>query len=136
MSLTGRFTFRRSVWGRIVLQVEEEKRALWSRSKPFKKRWRDATLMDLAAPELRALIDLRYKPQFMTQHEYLASDVPTPQPVAVEPEGHENSAVARSLAEARRGIRHPATGPQDVTVELERAQRASGVLRSNANRSA
>ena len=64
MALTGRFTFRRSFWGRIVLQVEEEKRSFWGRSKPFRKSWRDATLMDLAAPELRALIDLRYKPQF------------------------------------------------------------------------
>ena len=31
-----------------------------------KRRWRRcATLMDLAQPEMRALIDLRSKPQFM-----------------------------------------------------------------------
>ena len=34
----------------------------WSKSGEPKKRWRDATLMDLAAPELRSLIDMRFKP--------------------------------------------------------------------------
>ena len=29
MSLTGRFTFRRTLWGKIVLQVEEEVRPIW-----------------------------------------------------------------------------------------------------------
>jgi hypothetical protein len=29
-----------------------------------KRRWRKATLTDLAEPEMRALIDLRFKPQF------------------------------------------------------------------------
>jgi hypothetical protein len=76
MALTGRFTFKRSLWGKIVLQVEEEVRAPWpmSRRTPFRKRWRNATLMDLAATELRALMDLRYKPQFMAQYEHLATD--------------------------------------------------------------
>ncbi|HEY8565308.1 MAG TPA: hypothetical protein VIL65_07395 [Beijerinckiaceae bacterium] len=37
-----------------------------SRNAPPKRVWRDATLMDLAAPEMRALIDLRYKPHYMT----------------------------------------------------------------------
>ena len=134
MALTGRFTFRRSFWGRIVLQVEEEKRAFWSRSKPFKKRWRDATLMDLAAPELRALIDLRYKPQFMTQHEYLAPDA-SHQPVPMEPGSHEGIGVARPLQEARRSGQRPLPSAQDVTVELDRAQRTSGIL-GNSSRSA
>jgi hypothetical protein len=82
MALTGRFTFKRSLWGKIVLQLEEEVRATWpvSRRTPFKKRWRNATLMDLAAPELRALMDLRYKPQFMAQYEYLAQDAHQPAP--------------------------------------------------------
>jgi hypothetical protein len=80
MALTGRFTFRRSFWGKILLVVEEEVRTVWpmSRRTPFRKRWRPATLMDLAAPELRALIDLRYKPQFMAQYEYLAPDMQPP----------------------------------------------------------
>ena len=66
MALTGKFSFRKSFWGRIVLQVEEEVRPFWRRSPsgPLKRRWRDATLMDLASPEMRPLIDLRFKPQY------------------------------------------------------------------------
>ncbi len=66
MALTGKFSFRKSFWGRIVLQVEEEVKPFWRRSKPgpLKRRWRDATLMDLAAPEMRPLIDLRFRPHF------------------------------------------------------------------------
>ena len=133
MALTGRFTFRRSFWGRIVLQVEEEKRSLWSRAKPFKKRWRDANLMDLAAPELRSLIDLRYKPHFMASHDYLAADVPASQPVAVDTPAQEGAAVT-PLHDATGG-RRPVANPRDVTVELERAQRSAGI-RPNTSRSA
>jgi hypothetical protein len=66
MPLTGRFTLRRTIGGKIVLQVEEEVKRLWpfSRWHPTKRRWRDATIMDLAQPELRPLMDLRYKPGF------------------------------------------------------------------------
>lgn len=66
MSLTGRFTLRRTIGGKIVLQVEEEVKRLWpfSRWHPTKRRWRDATIMDLAQSELRPLMDLRYKPGF------------------------------------------------------------------------
>ncbi len=62
--LTGRFTFRRTFTGKIVLQVEEEVRTSWpmSRKRAFRHRWRNATLMDLAATELRPLMDLRMKP--------------------------------------------------------------------------
>jgi hypothetical protein len=69
VALTGKFSFRKSFWGRIVLQVEEEVKPFWRRSKPgpLKRRWRDATLMDLAAPEMRPLIDLRFKGQFRFQ---------------------------------------------------------------------
>src|SRR3954465_6622447 len=64
MALTGRFQFRKSFWGRIVLQIEEEVKPFWQRPKPGapKRRWRDATLMDLAAPEMRPLIDMSLKP--------------------------------------------------------------------------
>jgi hypothetical protein len=134
MALTGRFTFRRSFGGRIVLQVEEEKRSLWSRSKSFKKRWRDATLMDLAAPELRALIDLRYKPHFMTQHEYLAPDTSAHQPVSREPDASDRVGLERPLLEARRTDPRPAN-VEDITVELERAQQSFG-LRKGSNRPA
>ncbi len=59
--LTGRFTFRRTLTGKIILQVEEEVRSLWpmSRKRPFRKRWRDASTVDLSATQLRPLMDLR-----------------------------------------------------------------------------
>ncbi len=61
--LTGRFTFRRTLTGKIILQVEEEVRSLWpmSRKRPFRKRWRDASTIDLSATELRPLMDLRQR---------------------------------------------------------------------------
>jgi len=62
MALTGRFNLRKSFSGRIILQVEEEVRSTWSifsRQPKLRKRWRDATAMDLPATELRALMDLR-----------------------------------------------------------------------------
>ena len=135
MALTGRFTFRRSFWGRIVLQVEEEKRSFWGRSKPFKKSWRDATLMDLAAPELRALIDLRYKPQFMTQHEYLAPDTPSHEAVPNESGSNGGIPLTRQNLEGNRGGRRPFLNTKDVSVELDRAQRSLGI-QPNSNRSA
>ena len=63
MSLTGRFNFRRTWTGKIVLQVEDERRSMFG--KGFRKRWRDASVLDLAAPTLRRLIDLRLKPQYL-----------------------------------------------------------------------
>jgi hypothetical protein len=68
MSLTGRFNFRRSWFGKLVLEVEEEVKPFFaSDKKPVKHRWRRATLIDLAQPEMRALIDLRFQPQFMAR---------------------------------------------------------------------
>jgi len=70
MALTGRFNFRKTFTGRIVLQVEEEVRGFWSRMRGTNKlhrRWRDATMMDLAAPELRSLVDLRFRPRYSPQ---------------------------------------------------------------------
>jgi len=66
MSLTGRFTFRRTLWGKIVLQVEEEVRPIWRfwRKDARRLRWRDATLMDLTQVEFRPLMDLRFRPRF------------------------------------------------------------------------
>jgi hypothetical protein len=63
MSLTGRFNFRRTWTGKIVLQVEDERRSMFG--KGFRKRWRDASVLDLASPALRRLIDLRLKPQYV-----------------------------------------------------------------------
>jgi hypothetical protein len=72
MALTGKFRFRKTLWGKIVLQIEEEVKPFWSRSKPeaLKQCWRDATLMDLAAPEVRPLIDMRFRPQFRFQSNF------------------------------------------------------------------
>jgi hypothetical protein len=67
MALTGRFNFRRSWFGKLVLEVEEELKPFFaSDKKPLKRHWRRATLMDLAQPEMRALIDLRPQRQFLS----------------------------------------------------------------------
>src|SRR4051812_36488686 len=63
VALTGRFCFRKTFTGKCVLQLEEDVRAWWPR-KRMKRRWRDASLIDLARPELRPLIDLRSKPNY------------------------------------------------------------------------
>ncbi len=70
MALTGRFNLRKSFSGRIILQVEEEVRSAWgifSKQPKFRRRWRDATSMDLPATELRALMDLRNRPRSFSQ---------------------------------------------------------------------
>jgi hypothetical protein len=58
--LTGRFDFRRTLFGNQVLVVEEDVPNFWpmSRKKLFRRRWRRATPLDLATPELRGLMDL------------------------------------------------------------------------------
>jgi hypothetical protein len=68
MALTGRFNLRRTFTGRITLVVEEEVRTFWSRlsgNSRMRRRWRDAKVLDLAAPELRNLVDLRFRPSYM-----------------------------------------------------------------------
>ncbi len=68
MALTGRFNFRRSWFGKLMLEVEEEVKPIFGgEGKPLKRRWRRATLLDLAQPEMRPLIDLRFQPQFMAR---------------------------------------------------------------------
>jgi len=70
MALTGRFNLRKTFSGRIILQVEEEVKSVWSlfsRQPKFRRRWRDAKAMDLPAAELRALMDLRNRPRFVAQ---------------------------------------------------------------------
>src|SRR4051794_29092631 len=62
MGLTGKFKFCKKLWGKIVLQVEEEVKPFWSKAGALKRRWRDAAMMDLASPEMRHLIDLQFKP--------------------------------------------------------------------------
>ncbi len=68
MALTGRFNFRRSWFGKLMLEVEEEVKPIFGgEGKPLKRRWRRATLLDLAQPEMRPLVDLRFQPQFMAR---------------------------------------------------------------------
>ena len=52
MALTGQYQFRKTFGGKVVLQVEEEVPTFWSwfGKHRTRKRWRDATLMDLSFP--------------------------------------------------------------------------------------
>ena len=71
MGLTGKFKFRKTLWGKIVLQIEEEVTPFWSKSGALKRRWRDATLMDLADPQMRTLIDMRFRPHLRSQSSFV-----------------------------------------------------------------
>ena len=62
MTLTGKFDFRKTFWGKVVLRVEEEVKPFWSKPGALKRRWRDATQMDLADPQMRFVIDMGLKP--------------------------------------------------------------------------
>ena len=75
MSLTGRYAFRRSLTGKIVLKVEEEVKLPWplSRTAKSRRRWRDARLLDLTEAELRTLMDLRNQPQLVLQSAYVTA---------------------------------------------------------------
>jgi hypothetical protein len=70
MGLTGKFKFCKTLWGKIVLQIEEEVKPFWSKPGALKRRWRDATLMDLTAPEMRFLIDMRFRPHLRSQSSF------------------------------------------------------------------
>ena len=77
MPLTGKFAFRRTMLGKIVLRVEEEVKVPWpfSRKGTHRVRWRDANLMDLAEPEMRVIMDMRNGPPQKTDvlHPAIAS---------------------------------------------------------------
>jgi hypothetical protein len=63
MALTGRFDFRRTMTGQLRLWVEYDANGFWdflTRKKTHCRHWRKANIMDLAAPELRHLIDVRF----------------------------------------------------------------------------
>jgi hypothetical protein len=53
--LTGRFWFRKSWTGKLVLLVEEERSHWFGGPGETKRRWRDATLLDLAEAPMRTL---------------------------------------------------------------------------------
>jgi hypothetical protein len=66
MAITGRFNFRKTLTGKLVLQVETRRKPWW----PFARAaapghvWRDATMKDLAAIELQPLLNLRGNPGY------------------------------------------------------------------------
>jgi hypothetical protein len=63
MALTGRFDFRRTMTGQLRLWLEYDATGFWdflTRKKTYCRRWRKANIMNLAAPELRHLMDMRF----------------------------------------------------------------------------
>jgi hypothetical protein len=80
MALTGRFDFQKTFRGKIMLRVEEEVPALLSLSgeRKMKRRWRNATLMDLTTPEMRLLMDARFTPSYTARHIPVALTPATP----------------------------------------------------------
>ncbi len=80
MTLTGRFDLRKTFTGKVVLRVEEEVERLWFRSgeRPTKKRWRDATLVDLTTPEMRTLMDARFRRHLVVHPQYAAKTATSP----------------------------------------------------------
>jgi hypothetical protein len=66
MALTGRFDFRRTLSGKLVLFLEEDVAVSFSRlrKRSTRRRWRRAKVMDLAMPEMRQLMDLRLRPNY------------------------------------------------------------------------
>src|SRR3982751_6221045 len=87
MALTGKFDLRKTFWGKIVLRVEEEVKPLWSKSGALKRRWRDATLMDLADPQMRYLIDMRFRAHLRSQSSF------APEPTSAHRDQHEADGV-------------------------------------------
>ena len=58
--LTGRFWFKRTWGGKLLLLVEERKPRwrLFRRTDEFRLHWREARFLDFAEPALGALVDL------------------------------------------------------------------------------
>lgn len=59
MPLTGRFRFRKSLWGKLVLQVEHDHQPAWPFSLNGARRrlWRDARLEEMVRAEVRGLLE-------------------------------------------------------------------------------
>lgn len=70
--LTGRFSFQQTLFGRLVLRVEEECKPFWpwANQGTRRTRWRKARVMDLTKLELRALIELGHRTQPMDGRRY------------------------------------------------------------------
>jgi hypothetical protein len=75
MALTGRYDFRRTMTGQLRLWVEYDANGFWdvlTRKKTYCHRWRNANIMDLTAPELRQLMDMRFVHPGHTRHVHAA----------------------------------------------------------------
>ena len=57
MALTGRFWFRKTWRGKLILLVEDQ-RPNWRHRSQRKARWRDANLLDLVETALQPLVDM------------------------------------------------------------------------------
>jgi hypothetical protein len=92
MPLSGRFRLRKAMFAKLVLQVEDMRKS-WPWSAHETPHWRDAKPIDLAATELRALMDLsigrllsaRRAPLPVQTSASINGEVPQPQPFAQEP---------------------------------------------------
>jgi hypothetical protein len=102
MPLTGRFDFKKTFSGKLVLLLEEDVRALWLplRTRAMRRRWRRAKVMDLASPELRPLIDLRSRPNYYIPNSRLH------QPATRLEDAVEQAAVAAQGTEEGRVLTH------------------------------
>ncbi|WP_233384645.1 hypothetical protein [Methylobacterium sp. C25] len=60
MALTGRFWFRKTWTGKVVLMVEEKRPRWFGGKAAFRLRWRDASLMDFAESALKPLLALEH----------------------------------------------------------------------------
>lgn len=79
MRLTGQFNFKQSLFGRLVLYVEEERRPVWPWARPdaVRRRWRRARVMDLTRHELRGLVDLGHRQHYLGLARPLAAPAPS-----------------------------------------------------------
>jgi hypothetical protein len=88
MALTGRFDFRKTLSGRLVLLLEEDVAVSFSRlrKRSTRRRWRRARVIDLAAAEMRHLIDLRLKPNYQAPvRSFVEHPLPNHLPPADQP---------------------------------------------------
>jgi hypothetical protein len=94
MALTGRFDFRKTFSGRLVLLLEEDVAVSFSRlrKRSTRRRWRRARVMDLAAAEMRQLIDLRLKPNYQAPLRRFEGLAVADQPVSIVQSPHPEEA--------------------------------------------